>query len=405
MTVSVLALTQTLTNTELVLWLTDHQGVAMTLPSFVDELCARLQREGVQLLRVAGGMPTLHPQHYVRAFVWTRGGGTVEAQRGYENQNSAMSHDSPVALIHQGVAAIRRRLDVPNPQMDFPVLHEVKATGATDYLILPLRLTVGQASFIAWSTDRPGGFSNSELAMLHDLMPLIALRIEIIATRQMNDDVLTTYLGGNAAQRVLSGTVRRGAGENIRAAIWSSDLRGFTAMADRMSVHDLITTLDDYFECMAVPVQEAGGEVLKFIGDGVLAIFPVTGSDDAEACRRALDAALLAFDRLHELNQGRAIGGVPNLRIGIGLHLGDVIYGNIGAPDRLDFTVIGAAVNEVVRTESMSKVLERPLIATAEFAAAEPRKLLESLGVHVLRGKREPTELFAMPLRKVPGYE
>lgn len=374
------------------------------MTAFVDELCVRLMRDGMPLLRVAGGMPTLHPQHYVRAFVWTRDSGAVEVQRGYDIQNSAMYRDSPVALIHQGVAAIRRRLDVPEPQMDFPVLHEVKASGATDYLILPLRMTVGQASFFAWSTDRPGGFRNSELTLLHDIMPLIALRIEIIATRQMNEDVLTTYLGGNAARRVLSGTVRRGEGEKIRAAIWSSDLRGFTAMADRMSVHDLITTLDDYFECMAVPVQEAGGEVLKFIGDGVLAIFPCDG-DDAAACGKALDAALSAFDRLHELNQGRAIGGVPSLRIGIGLHLGDVIYGNIGAPDRLDFTVIGAAVNEVVRTEGMSKVLERPLIATAEFATAEQRKLLESLGSHALRGKREPTELFGMPLKKVPGFD
>ncbi len=372
--------------------------------AFVDELCARLLREGVPLQRVSGGIPTLHPQHFVRGFVWTRDGGAKEGARGHEVQRSAMYYDSPVAAIHEGVAAIRRRLDVPEPQMDYPILHEVKAAGGTDYLILPMRLSQGLPSFMAWATDRPGGFRNNELELLHDLMPLIALRFEIIATRQMTEDVLTTYLGQGAARQVLAGSVQRAAGESIRAAIWSSDLRGFTAMADRMSVHDLITTLDDYFECMAAPVQACGGEVLKFIGDGLLAIFRCDEDGDAEACGRALDAALLAFDRLHELNQGRAIGGEPNLRIGIGLHVGDAIFGNIGASDRLDFTVIGAAVNEVVRTESMCKTLERPLLSTADFARNEKRGLLESVGFHALRGKREATELFGVPLHRVPGF-
>jgi adenylate cyclase len=265
-----------------------------------------------------------------------------------------------------------------------------------------MRFIATQLNFCAFATDRPEGFTAGELELLHDLIPLIALRFEPQAARQATRDLLTTYLGRSAAHDVLEGDIRRGTGRTIRAAIWSSDLRGFTALADRLSAHDLITTLDAYFDAVSSQVDRGGGEILKFVGDGVLAIF--RGEDEAAACLHALDAAQATFAALHELNMGRAIGGGDPLRIGVGLHIGEVVWGNVGASDRLDFTVIGAAVNEVVRTEGMCKVLDRPLLATAAFAALLPPGRMESMGQHLLRGKLQPTELFGAPLASIAGY-
>jgi adenylate cyclase len=379
----------------------EHGGDALAPVELFRELCERLADSGVPLFRASGALPTLHPQHFTRGLTWVRGEGASETAREHGLLQTAAYRDSPVFLIHQGAAAIRRRLDRPETVLDFPILHELKALGATDYVVLPLRFTRGRPSFISWATDRPGGFAAGELALLSDLMPLIALRFEIEAGRQMMRDLLATYLGANAAGKVLAGTVQRAQGEVIRAAVWFCDLRGFTAMADRMAPRDLIATLDDFLECMARPVQERGGEVLKFIGDGMLAIFRIEGADSAQACRTALAAAFEARERLHVLNQGRALeGGVP-LRAGIALHLGEVVYGNIGAKDRLDFTVIGRAVNEVARIEASCAKLGRSLIASAAFAEGCcgfetcPARLV-SLGPHVLRGVREPRELYGL---------
>lgn len=386
-------------------WLIDHRGRAMSLLELMSELCESLVAEGVPLLRVSASMPAMHPQAVVRGVFWIRGQGAGEQAREHGIFETSAYKDSPVALIHQGAGAIRRRLEQDTAVLDFPILRELKAQGATDYVVLPMRFTRGRPSFMSWTTDRPGGFTTAELTLLSDLMPLIALRFEIHAAYRMTSDLLTTYLGRGATERVLSGTVRRGQGTPIRAAIWYCDLRGFTAMADQMKTHDLITTLDDYFECMARPVQDHGGEVLKFVGDALLAIFRVDG-EATHAGQAALDAAISAFEGLHLLNQGRALEGGAPLRVGIALHLGEVIYGNIGASDRLDFTVIGPAVNEVVRIEASCAKLGHPLLASAAFAAecCGPGCLhaMVSVGRHVLRGVREPQELFALPDSALP---
>jgi adenylate cyclase len=381
-------------------WLADHGGNTAEAVQFFDALCRRLFDSGIQLLRVACGLPALHPQVFAIGLEWTRGQGMKESVRDHNIVQTRFYLASPVAQIHQGAAAIRRRLDVPDAQLDFPILHDVKALGATDYLVLPLRFTRGRPTFMAWSTDRPGGFSEDELARLHDLMPLISLRLEVEATRRMTRDLLRTYLGRSASELVLGGQVQRGGGRATRAAIWVSDLRGFTAMTGSMSAHDLITVLDDYFDCMAGPVEQMGGEILKFVGDGVLAMFNAE-TDVNDACGRAYRAGLLALERLGDFNQGRAIGGGEPLRTGIALHLGEVIFGNVGAKERLDFTVIGAAVNEAVRTEGLCKLIGRPLVATADFAACIDPGVLERVGIHTLRGVHDPKEIWAAPLSVV----
>jgi adenylate cyclase len=404
-------------------WLVEHDGQAMPINELIEGFCDRLVGEGVQLLRFTLGLPSMHPLTLTRAFSWQRGKGVTMTERGHDVIQSEEYLKSPIAVIHQGAAAIRRQIELPETPMDFGILPELKQAGVTDYLVLPMRFTQGpgmgaqgkagsrNVSFMSFATDRKGGFRPEELSYLMELMPVVALRMEMEAGRSMTRDLLTTYLGKSAADRVLSGEIRRGRGYEVEAAIWLSDLRGFTAFSDRNETVEVVATLDRYFDAMAGPIQAHGGEVLKFIGDGVLAIFRVEeGSTLEAACRRALTAAENAFAGLHELNQGRAIAGVPPLKVGLGLHVGKVVYGNIGSRDRLDFTVIGRAVNEVARVEAQTKAVDRPLLASAAFAAAINHDAaapyhLNSIGFHALRGVREPQELFSMPTERLAGYE
>lgn len=396
-------------------WLVDHGGVAMPMKLLFDGFCTRLVEEGLPLLRVSTGLPSMHPQTFTRGFSWTRGQGVSMVVRNHEVRQTGEYLNSPIYVIHQGAAAIRRRLDTADAVLDFGVLHDVKAVGATDYLALPMRFTQGPGmsmdgrtniSFMSFTTDRVGGFRPDELSYLMELMPLIALRMELEASRRMTRDLLETYLGHAPAKRVLRGHFRRGQGYEVEAAIWLSDLRGFTAYSDSHTPQEVVATLDSYFDAMAGPIQENGGEILKFIGDGVLAVFRVDDeSGRTDACRRALSAARDAFAKLHDLNQGRALEGAPPLRFGLGLHLGRVMFGNVGASDRLDFTVIGRAVNEVARLEAQTKVLDRPLIASAAFAAEVREPKMEALGFHALRGLKEPQELFTLPKAVFAGYE
>ncbi|WP_370154733.1 adenylate/guanylate cyclase domain-containing protein [Ferrovibrio sp.] len=397
-------------------WLLDHNGEVMPMAELFEGFCRHLVDEGLPLLRVSTGLPSMHPQTYTRGFSWTRGQGVTVVTRGHDVRESPEYLNSPVHAIHMGAAAVRRRLDIPGVPLDFGVLPDLIAIGATDYIALPMRFTQGPGmshdgsaniSFMSFVTDRPGGFRPEELSYLMELMPLIALRLELEAARGMTRDLLTTYLGSGPAKRVLKGDFMRGRGYEVEAAIWLSDLRGFTAYSDRHNPQEVVTTLDSYFDAMSGPIQAHDGEVLKFIGDGLLAIFRVDPDSGgrAAACHRALEAAQQAFAELHELNQGRAIGGEPPLKIGLALHVGRVVFGNIGAKDRLDFTVIGRAVNEVARVEAMTKVLDRPVLASAAFAREVSDCPIESLGFHGLRGVQEPQELFGLPAHCLAGYE
>lgn len=396
-------------------WLVDHGGEVLPMGALIEGFCDRLVGEGIPLLRVSTGQPSMHPLTYTRGFVWTRGEGVTTITRGHEIRQSPEYLNSPIYVIHQGAAAVRRRIELPETPMDFGVLHDLKTLGATDYLALPMRFTQGPGisadgrsniSFVSFAIDRPGGFRPEELSYLMELMPLVALRLELEAARRMTRDLLETYLGHGPAKRVLAGNFRRGQGYEVEAAIWLSDLRGFTAYSDRHSPQEVVATLDSYFDAMAGPVQAHDGEVLKFIGDGMLAVFRVDEiGGRAAACRRALQAAQDAFAGLHELNQGRALEGAPPLKVGIGLHVGKVMFGNIGAKDRLDFTVIGRAVNEVARLEAQTKLLDKPLLISAAFAAEVRDCPILPLGFHALRGVKEAQELFTLTPDCFAGYE
>jgi adenylate cyclase len=381
-------------------WLIEHGGERVGLVALLREFCERLEGEGLALYRVHMGLRSTHPEIVAQTVIWTRGtAGSRQVDHGYGMTLSSGYQNSPVRLIHEGAGGFRRRLEGPTAQFDFPVLRDMVEQGCTDYLIMPLVFASGQINFVSWSTDRPGGFRTPELSRLYDLVPLLALRVEIEMANRNAANLLTTYLGPSAARRVLAGSVRRGQVERIRAAIWVSDLRGFTRLSDRVPTRQVIAVLNDYFDVMDRAIEAHGGEILKFVGDGLLAIFNA-GPTSAEDCARAMAAAREVLARIEGDNQERAAEGLPTLRTGIGLHVGEVAFGNIGAHDRLDFTVIGPAVNEAVRVEALCKVLERPLLISGAFAAAAGHAGLESVGSHALRGVSTPQELYAPIARR-----
>jgi adenylate cyclase len=248
------------------------------------------------------------------------------------------------------------------------------------------------------TSDRAGGFGSDTLGLLYELLPALAGIVEIHAVRLLTVNILDTYVGQNAGARILSGDIRRGSGATIRAILWYCDMRGFTPLADRMAREDLIGLLNGYFEIMGGAVQDRGGKILKFIGDGMLAIFPIDGDAAAGALAAlALAAAQQALAALTEFSAERCAWGQAKVEAGIALHVGDVMYGNIGAPSRLDFTVIGPAVNLVSRIEGLCKVIGRTLLASDDFARLVPGRLA-SLGRRPVRGLDAPVEVFGAPI-------
>ena len=377
-------------------WLVEHRGQRFDLARLLEAPCLQLVEQGVPLDRVNLSVSSRHPEVAARTAAWRRGeSGIAFFDMSYGTRSAPAYLNSPAKLIHDGAGAIRRRLEGPSPLLDFPVLHDLVEMDCTDYVIMPILHSTGEINFISWATCKSGGFSTAQLTLLYDLLPLISLRVEVETAHEETRTPLNTYLGREPARRVLGGSVRRAQVESLSAAIWISDIRGFTQLSDRMPARVVIALLDDYFDIQAAAVKSAGGEILKFMGDGLLAIF-ADGPSLVEDSRRALTAARRALRRLASENDERTGEGQPEIRCGIGLHAGEVRYGNIGARERLDFMVIGPAVNEAARVEALCKVLDRPLLASAAFAEAHEADGLVSLGFHGLRGVREPKEIFAL---------
>jgi adenylate cyclase len=290
---------------------------------------------------------------------------------------------------------VEAALDAPDVAMDFPVLADLKAKGATDYLGVPIDGAQGARYGVTYACDRPGGFSDQDVADLTRLSQRLAILIDQHNQRWLTRNLLCAYLGPKTGPRVLEGRIQRGSGEEMMAVVWSSDLRGFTARSDRLDGDKMIAILNALFDAQAKAIHAHGGEILKFIGDGLLAIFPIEDAGLAGyAARNALEAAAEAQAAVDALSNDPAMAGEPPLRIVVALHVGLVTYGNIGAAERLDFTVIGPAVNLVSRVEAVAKSLDRPIVVSDDFAGAYGRPM-NSLGRHALRGLANPRELFA----------
>jgi adenylate cyclase len=346
----------------------------------------------VAVYRVAVFVRTLHPNVAGRGFFWREDREEVEVDSADHGWFGSDDHlKSPIYAVWTRNAEVRRRLADPACPMDYPVLGELRAEGATDYLAAPLRFLGGEIHVATFATRRAGGFTDRELAALRRLLPPFTRVAEIYANMRKARNILDAYLGPSAGEKVLQGRIKRGDSEDIHAVIWFCDLRDSTPLADSMSRQEFLRLLNDYFECVLGPVLEREGEVLRFIGDAALAIFPV-GDDPKPACAKALAAARDALARMDKLNKNRQ----GPLRFGIGLHLGELTYGNVGTPSRIEFTVIGAAANEAARIESLCKALNVDLLVSEQVARAFPGPW-KSLGSHRLRGVGDKMELFTLP--------
>jgi len=384
-------------------WLVEDAWKATSAEDLVQRFAEALSEAGFPLLRLRLLVRTLNPLLMGRGYSWMRGVDKVEEfELTYEAVQGAQFQDSPFAAILKGEGGIRRRLEGPNPLLDYPVLEDLVQEGATDYVVMPLRFSDGQVNIITMVSDRPGGFSTDELGPLYEILPNLARQLEAHAQRTTSMTLLQTYLGRNAGSRVMDGLIKRGDGEDLHAVVWYSDLRGSTGLAESLSREDYLDGLNEYFDSVAGAVIEHGGEVLKFIGDAVLAIFAIDDreSRNPQACAQALDAVRDAEARMAAANTERAARGQPALRFGTSLHRGDLTYGNIGTMKRLDFTVIGPAVNEAARIEALCKTLDTPVLISEAFAKSIDGQL-EPLGLHSLRGVRAKQAIFTLPPAEV----
>jgi adenylate cyclase len=346
-------------------WLVHGARNAALSQEVLTELCQRLTAAGLPLWRVTVFVRTLHPQIVGRRFTWHPETGTEISDGSFELLERRSFLESPMMHVSNTGESFRRRIADPDCVMDYPVLHDLRAEGVTDYFVAPLHFSSGEVHFSSWATRQSGGFTDAEIEAIEALIAPLARVAEIRAWYRVAGNLLTTYIGKNAGERVLAGHIRRGDTEAIHAAIWLSDMRGFTALADMLPPQDLVDLLNRYFDCQVPAIHEHGGEVLKYMGDGLLAIFPISAERDfSTICAAALAAGKAARDNIAALD---AADDGPALRFGLALHVGDVLFGNIGSGNRLDFTCIGPAVNLAARLEKLAGRLGRTILASEDF--------------------------------------
>jgi adenylate cyclase len=355
----------------LTFWLMDGARSALTPPDFLKQVCERLIAAGVPLHRVGASVRTLHPDLLGRNFVWRPGEDVVIIPITFDMPDSPQFKSSPLAILYASGHEVRYRLDDPESKR-FPFFDDMRAEGVTDYIAIPLVFTDGSVHSSSWATKAAGGFTDEHLAALRAVIPPFSRLGEIHAMRRTAIALLDTYVGNRAGERILAGQIRRGHGEEMQAAIWLSDLRGFTALSDRLPAETVVDILNQYFDCQVPVIREYGGEILKFMGDGLLAVFPIAkdGGNLGEVCGRALEASRKAranVDAMHYPGDGNA---VERFRFGVALHIGGILFGNIGGMSRLDFTCIGPAVNLAARLEKIASKLHRTVVASAAFAGA-----------------------------------
>ena len=376
---------------EIARWLIGDARLSLAPLALIDGFCRRLLGLGVPLWRLRAGQAIANPLASAWGVIWTRdGAGTHEYTVAATTLATGAFHGSPFQHVIRTRRSFRRRLLDLDLERDHQVLHEMAALGGTDYVALPLEYGDGSVQGLSLVSDGAGGFAASHLALIERLRQPLAAALEPTAMRRSTASLLHSYLGDGPAEAVLAGAIRRGDRRRIEAAILFSDLRGFTAMSERLDEAALFAALDRYFEAVVDAVRGEGGDVLKFLGDGVLAIFPIAAPGErATACRAALRAIARATDAL-----AAAAGDGRPLAFTATLHVGEVVYGNIGSPDRLDFTVLGPAVNLVSRLEGLAKELGRAVLCSAAFAQTLGLSA-PSLGRFALKGVADPQEVFA----------
>ncbi len=378
----------------------------LTLEEQLSGFCNTVAASGFPMKRVTMGMRTLHPRYGALTYLWRPEMDRVEAT---PQERATMWSDayirSPINhLVMTGDDTFRQRLDT-SETLPFPVLDEIRAEGMTDYVARLVnydpteqRSTSLEGIFFSCATDVPEGFDTRQLRQVFDALPYLAMAIKSRLTYEVAKTVAETYLGRDAGQRVLTGEIERGSAQSINAVIWFCDLRGFTQLSDRLGRDDLIALLNQYLEILARPVQEGGGQILKFLGDGFLATFDLTGKNSATVCGDALNAAVALRNDFAAFTEIRERAGKPTLGFGLSLHVGEASYGNIGTDERLDFTIVGPAVNEASRIQDLCRPLQKDILVSQAFRTMvdTSRYRLESAGHHELRGVSAGQELFTL---------
>ena len=375
-------------------WLIREARLLQNNETVLQEFCSRVAAAGIPIDRVSLHQRALHPQYRGVSRVWRRGESLEETFLDHGIEKTAAYLQSPVRVVTEQSRRLEWRLDGNEP-LPFPVLQELREAGYTHYVIAPLIYTVGIVNAISWATHRAGGFDRNALEFLDDLLPSLAAAVEVRTLPRFIDHMLTTYVGEEPGRLILAGQVRRGDVHTITAALMLIDLRDFSLLSDTMTPPAVVRMLNEYFDCVIPPIRRHGGEVVEIMGDGVLAIFRRRADfSAAEACTAALTAAREGLLSMAERNR-RNPPGEPELQIGIALHYGTVSYGNIGADDRLDFTVIGPDVNLTSRIERLCRELDRSLIMSQAFAGNLPHAVWE-IGHFELRGFSNMQLLFEL---------
>ncbi len=386
-------------------WLIDQTLSQPDIIQMFSQVCNRLHAVGVPIGRARLTWPTLHPLFQAETILWREGEEIEFEQFKHQDEVSGEWLRSPMHyMFEKGVSEFRRNLDGPNSKIDFPVLEELKEQGMTDYLVITTgfdgqRLIEGDSQngmFVAWACDREGGFSSDDIAALGKIQRRLAAAVKSVAQARISTNITETYLGVRAGAQVMEGAIKLGDGSEIQAIVWYADMRQSTVLAETMPPADFLELLNDYFDCSAGPAIDFGGEVLDFIGDAVLAIFPFDsdeGKSQAVAC--ATMAMEIAIEQKEETNKRRRSEGKVEFNFGLSLTCGTLMFGNIGVASRLSFSVIGPTVNEAERIESLTKTIDAQALATTDVANVNPDKWV-SIGRHKLKGVSQRYELFAL---------
>jgi len=374
-------------------WLLEAVEGRPTVDHLFGRFCAELLRRGLPLWRGSLGLELLHPEVSGTQFIWTDASAPVslfEAARAGIVQSPSYQN-SPTRIVDETDRPFRRRLDAPCP--DMPLMEELRLKGATDYLMLPLPFVErSRTAVMAFATRQPGGFTSPDLDELSLAARLFSPYAERHVLHRIAEDLIETYVGSRTARRILKGQIERGTFDRVEAALWFADLRGFTRLSETAPVSEVIGRLNAWLEAMVEVIANHDGEVLKFLGDGLLAIFPTSSErPPAQACADALAAALAVSSA-----RGAQSGAARSDHV-LALHYGEVAYGNVGAPRRLDFTVIGPAVNRAARLQELAKRLDRTAVASRAFAQTLGQPL-EDLGTYRLRGILKAQRVFGLPV-------
>jgi adenylate cyclase len=385
---------------ELIDWIIAEGLSTATIETVLQGVAERLTDLGYPIVRASIAMPSIDPLQRGASIAWYRATGFLTEVQGHDEAGQELFRRSPVAyLLTNNLDYARWKLPAGPDAPPILLLSELAELGATDYLMklarFPGDTALAGVSF-SLAVDNPDGFSDEQIAGLRRMMPALTLTCCRIATTRVATDVLAIYTGAGTSGRILSGNIRRGDGTAIYAAILLADLKNFTSLNEQHEPDRIVGWLNEHFDAIGAPVEQKGGEILKFMGDSLLAIFPADIGDPAEACQRALSAARAAMEANAEVNRRRAETGKPQLLVDIVLHVGEVFYGNVGASRRLDFTAIGRAVNEAARMEKFADVIGHSLLASADFVSRAPGRFVEA-GTFALKGVARPAAIYAWP--------